>query len=169
MPCYGGEEGQESLYSLEMMPLPYGVAKNDDEFYFAQRLRYRIVADEDCLHVIGSSRLARHQRTVRHQGRTIEVVDRIQLAHRLARRLKVFYPLVLWSFELVAEEEHRYRICGDPVVYLEVEGIEGPIARRTGYCARGEIVGLEEAVSYPTAGKWERRSYILMDHVERMS
>jgi hypothetical protein len=135
-PCYGGEQFQESLYSVEGIPLPWGL-KAGQPVYLRERLRYRWCGEV----LVGEGSLGTHRREFEFGTRRFTLRDHIRLADHTG--FDLFYPIHLLFHHVEPRSERCFDISRDGQdIELEVS-MPCLLSDKVHYCARGELRAIQ--------------------------
>lgn len=152
LPCFGGEAGDDQLYQLTALPLPY-LQLDNGRFHFlrhAMRWRLRAASQNQPIFLTGHGRAGEMMRIFNWQAQEIVIQDVLTLKPtKLPSNVQTIYPLVFTAFELAEMNNGRFKIQPAPCpVFLTVKGQQGSLEMSEGYTPVGTVQVLREAVSW---------------------
>lgn len=169
LPCFGGEAGDDQLYQLSTLPLPYLQLDNGRFQFLRAIMRWRLKApiQNQSILLTGRGRAGKMMRIFSWKAQEIVIQDILTLKPaKLPTNVQTIYPLVFTAFELVKLNNGRFQIKPAPFpVFLTAAGQQGSLEIIKGYTPVGVVQVLRE----PMAWQKQRRRTAVFQRTYRLT
>ncbi len=164
LPCFGGEAGDDQLYQLTTLPLPYFGVDNGRFLFLRHEMKWQFSPSQSQpILLTGRCRWGSLQRFFSWESHKIIIQDLLTLpAQALPAGVNTVYPLVFTAFELMAMGDGRFQIIPSPVsTTLTLTGQQGKLEILPGFTPLGPVQTVREVVLWQPGQTIYQRHYTI--------